>query len=111
MEKERAIVELNELDGGFDGLFKLVKKQIESDREQYREEIQQMQQLIAVLSELDVSIRSLESQNNERFKKFLGREKDMIRNYHINNRTATTYYQNMANVHRKENSYFFNEKK
>lgn len=110
-QKGKEIEELDSLNDGFDRLFHSIKEELERNREDYREEIQTMQRLIAVVSELSVSVQAVESQNNERFKKFLAREKDAIKNFYVNNRTASSYYQNMANVHREDKSYFFNEKK
>ena len=102
---------LNELDSGFDMLFKAVKEEITENPDEYRESIVQMQGLIAAISELGVSIQALENQNSMRFKAFLAKERKMIREFNVNSRTATNYYQNMTNVKRPEQSYFFNEKK
>lgn len=110
-EKGEKIDSLNELDSGFDMLFKAVKKEITENHDEYRESIVQMQGLIASISELGVSIQALENQNSMRFKAFLAKERKMIREFNVNSRTATNYYQNMSNANRPEQSYFFNEKK
>lgn len=110
-QKEVLITQINELDDGFERLYSDVKSELEVNRENYRKEIQMMQRQIGMISDLSVKIQTLENRNSEKMKKFLAREKDMIRSYHINNRTAATYYQNMANVHREDKSYFLNEKK
>lgn len=110
-EKGVKIDSLDEIDSGFDRLFTYVKKEITENRDSYREQILQMQELIAKVSDLGVSIQALENQNSTRFKAFLTNERKMIREFNVNRRTATNYYQNMANVNRPEQSYFFNEKK
>lgn len=110
-EKGVKIDSLDEIDSGFDRLFTYVKKEITENRDSYREQILQMQELIAKVSDLGVSIQALENQNSTRFKAFLANERKMIREFNVNSRTATNYYQNMANVNRPEQSYFFNEKK
>lgn len=110
-EKGEKIDSLNEIDSGFDMLFKAVKKEIVENRDEYREAILQMQDLIAGISELGVSIQALENQNSTRFKAFLSKERKMIREFNVNNRTASNYYQNMANASRPGQSFFFNEKK
>ena len=110
-EKGVKIDSLDEIDSGFDRLFTYVKKEITENRDSYREQILQMQELIAKVSDLGVSIQALENQNSTRFKAFLTNERKMIREFNVNSRTATNYYQNMANVNRPEQSYFFNEKK
>lgn len=110
-QKGEKIDSLNEIDSGFDMLFKTVKKEIVENRDEYRDAILQMQGLIATISELGVSIQALENQNSTRFKAFLSKERKIIREFNVNSRTASNYYQNMANVNRPEQSYFFNEKK
>lgn len=109
-EKGQEIDELNQIDDGFDALFKKVEKEITSHRENYSDEIQVMQQLIADVSDLGIRIQALEAQNNERFKIYLASKRKQIRDYHVNSQTASRYYQNMANSHRPEQSYYFNEK-
>lgn len=109
--KGKQIEELNQIDVGFDGLFKKVEQEIRVNREDYCTEIQQMQQLIAEVSECGVSVQALERQNSEQFKVFLSEQRKNIRNYHLNKKTAASYYQNLSNTHRPEQSYFFNKKK
>ena len=110
-DKGEKIERLNEIDSGFDMLFKAVKEEITENPDEYWESIVQMQGLIAAISELGVSIQALENQNSMRFKAFLAKERKMIREFNVNSRTATNYYQNMTNAKRPEQSYFFNEKK
>lgn len=110
-EKGVQIEELNKMDEGFDTLFKYVEKEIKENRATYKEEIQQMQKLIVEVSELGIQIQALEHQNSGHFKVYLANQRKEIRNFHVNNRTASTYYQNMANAHKPDQSYFFNEKK
>lgn len=110
-EKGVKIDSLDEIDSGFDRLFTYVKKEITQNRDSYRGQILQMQKLIADVSDLGVSIQALENQNSTRFKAFLTSERKMIREFNVNSRTATNYYQNMTNANRPEQSYFFNEKK
>ena len=110
-EKGTQIEELNKIDEGFDTLFKYVEKEITSNRMAYKEQIQEMQQLIGEVSELGIQIRALEHQNSGHFKVYLANQRKKIRDFHVNNKTASSYYQNMANVHKPDQSYFFNETK
>ena len=109
--KGTQIEELNEIDEGFDALFQRVKSEIMSHREEYQFQIETMQSLISEVSSLGVSVQALEQQNSERFRAFLARERQEIRKFHVNNRTASAYYQNMPNIHRDNQSYFLNERK
>ena len=109
-EKAEGIAELNQLDEGFDLLFRTVKSELQADREAYRAEIQEMQKYIASVSDLSVKIQALERQNSERMKIYLANQKKVIRDFRVNNKTATSYYKNMTNTNAAQ-SYFFNQTK
>ena len=70
-----------------------------------------MQALIKEIMDLSMKIQTLEHKNSERFKIHLAKEKSRIRDVKMSSKMATSYYQNMANQHRAEDSYFFNQKK
>lgn len=110
-EKGERIEQLNQMDGGFDRLFKQVEKEITANREAYREQILRMQKLITLVSELGMKIQALEHQNSERFKIYLSTQRKTIRDFHMNNRTASTYYKNMSSAQGAGQSYFFNQQK
>lgn len=110
-EKGEQIDELNKIDEGFDTLFSYVEKEIKENRMAYRKQIEQMQQLIGEVSELGIQIQALEHQNSGHFKVYLANQRKLIRDFNVNSRTTTSYYQNMANVPKTEQSYFFNKTK
>ncbi len=110
-EKGEQIDELNKIDEGFDTLFSYVEKEIKENRMTYRKQIEQMQQLIGAVSELGIQIQALEHQNSGHFKVYLANQRKLIRDFNVNSRTTTSYYQNMANVPKTEQSYFFNKTK
>lgn len=109
-EKGNRIDELNEIDEGFDTLFRKVEKEIVKHREFYRDSMMEMQNRIAIVSDLGLRIQALESQNRERLEIYLSSQRRRIRKFHVNNKTASNYYQNMANAHKPDQSYYFNEK-
>lgn len=108
-EKGSQITQLDQLDQGFDTLFRLVEKEIQKNRRNYKEDIQEMQEQIRRVSDLSMKIQVLERQNSERLKGFLTRKKGEIREARLNGRTASSYYQNMANAHKSDQSYYLNE--
>lgn len=110
-EKGSQIAQLDQLDQGFDTLFRLVEKEIQENRENYREEILEMQGRIRRVSDLGMKIQVLERQNSERLNGYLSRKKNEIREARVNGRTASSYYQNMANAHKSNQSYYLNEVK
>ena len=110
-EKGERIEQLEQMDEGFDRLFKQVEKEITTNREVYRKQIQTMQKIIASVGELGMKIQALEHQNSERFKIYLSTQRKSIRDFHRNNRTASTYYKNMASAQGAGQSHFFNQQK
>lgn len=110
-EKGQQIEELNKIDEGFDTLFSYVEKEIHENRMAYRTQIEKMQKLIGEVSELGIRIQALEHQNSGHFKVYLANERKTIREFHVNNRTTSSYYQNMANAPELEQSFFFNKTK
>lgn len=109
--KGEKIDDLNEIDEGFDTLFKYVEEEITKNRMAYKGEIQEMQKLIGEVSELGIQIQALEHQNSGHFKVYLANQRKAIKEFHVNNKTASRYYKNMANTYKSEQSYFFNEAK
>jgi hypothetical protein len=109
--KGERLEELNTIDEGFDRLFNAVKKEIQANRDKYREQIQKMQSLIKVISDLGVQIQALEQQNSGHFQTYLARHRKVIHDFYVNNKTANAYYQNMAHAHKPQTSYFFDETK
>ena len=94
-EKGNQITQLGQLD--------------EQNRSNYKEEIMEMQDRIRRVSELGMKIQVLERQNSERLKGFLAKKKGEIRGTRMGGRTASSYYQNMANAHKSDQSYYLNE--
>lgn len=110
-EKKEKIDELTEIDEGFDSIYKRISDEIKEHKEKYKDAIVRMQALIKEIMDLSMKIQTLEHKNSERFKLHLAKEKSRIRDVKMSSKMATSYYQNMANQHRAEDSYFFNQKK
>lgn len=110
-EKGERIEQLNQMDEGFDRLFRQVEREINANRDAYREQIQTMQKMITLVGELGMKIQALEHQNSERFKIYLSAQRKTIRDFHVNSRTASTYYKNMSSAQGAGQSYFFNQQK
>lgn len=110
VEKKGVLIEeLSTVSDGFERLYQRVEDTLLAEKGMYRDEIRQIQQLIKQISELSAAIQTQEHQNNVWFQSYLEDERKVIRDYHVNNRTASAYYQNMRDVHRSEKSYFFDK--
>lgn len=109
-KKEILIVKLNELDDGFVSVYGRVRKEVKEHKELYKEELQQLQNLIKECTDLGVEIKVLEERNREKIAQcFAGKHKE-----YGAQRTAATvasrYHQTMHNTQMVD-SYFFNKKK
>lgn len=109
-EKQKWIEQLNLLDTGFEKLFERVKEEIQLHRDQYEEEIKQMQGLIKELTDLGVILQTSELRNKARFEQYSTNKKKEIRAFKMSNASASKYYQNMSNQHQGQ-SYFLDKKK
>lgn len=110
-EKGTQIDELNRLDEGFDRLFQAVEKEINANRSAYESQIRRMQKLIGEVTELGIQIQALEHQNSGHLKVYLANQRKEIREFHLNNRTAASYFQNMANAGSGNEPYYFDKTK
>lgn len=110
-KKESSIRRINQLDNGFEGLYQKVGASLKAQKEQYRSQIQGMQEQIKRITELGVQIQAAERRNKELFVTFADEKRKEIREFGINNQTAARYYQNMANQHHEWQSYFMDKKK
>jgi hypothetical protein len=110
-EKEGLIEAMETLDRGFESLFAKVGSLLAEKRYQYQSQIQEMQNLIRSITDTGVQIEGVEHRNKDAFTKYLSESRKEIKAFHINNRTATSYYQNMANQHRSWQTYFLDQKK
>ena len=59
------IEKLEKLDDGFDSLYQKVKEELQDNKEQYKEEIHKMQDLIRQITERSAQIQALEARNKE----------------------------------------------
>ena len=110
-EKGRGIEELNQIDDGFDALFRKLEQELMSNQAAYRTEIAQIKELIQDVTMLGTQIQTVERRNHDRFQKYIANEREKLRIANKSQQTAKTYASNMVGSHREGNSYFVNETK
>ena len=110
-EKEICIVRIQELDKGFDNLFNRIGVALKANKEQYQVRILQMQDAIQRITDLSVKVQTAEKRNKELFIAFVSGKRKEIRDFKKSNKTAVSYYQNMANQHHEWQTYFLDKKK
>lgn len=110
-EKEELLREMSELDKGFDALFSKIGMELKEKKYQYQEQVKQMQNIIRSITDCGARVEGLEKRNRDSFQNYLSGARKEIREFKVSNKTATSYYQNMANQHREWQSYFMDQKK
>lgn len=94
-EKGSLIEKLSSLDQGFESLYEKVKRELEGNREKYKDQIKRLQELVAQVTETSVSIQAQEARNKKLIEDFFRREKDGIRMGRKSSKAAHDYYKNM----------------
>lgn len=109
-EKDGYIKEIVDLNNGFERVFANIGPSLQEQKEQYRSQIVQMQNLIRVVTDQGVALERLERENKEKFTMYLRKNREEIASFNKTNHMANTYHQNMANQHREWQSYFMDSK-
>ncbi|HBI60103.1 MAG TPA: hypothetical protein DDY31_02645 [Lachnospiraceae bacterium] len=102
---------MGELDKGFQNLFDRIGTSLKEKKQQYKEQIQEMQELIRKITSCGVKLEALEKKNKNAFQTFTAQKHKEIHDFRVSNRTAVSYYKNMANQHQEGQSYFLDKKK
>ena len=111
MDKKAGLIEkLSELDEGFDMLFERVKAELDSNREQYKEQIHHMQGLIREITDRSVQIQATEARNKEKAKKQFSGIRSKIREVKQSGKAVSTYYQNMMKMNAAEPQFWDSKK-
>lgn len=110
-DKEVLIQRLQELDRGFQNLFEIIGNTLKEDSEHYKAQILGMQNDIRTITDYSVKIQALEQKNKDKFTASVAKKRREIKDFKVSNKTAVSYYQNMANQHHEWQSYFVDKKK
>lgn len=94
-EKDNLIKKLTALDNGFESLYSKVKKELESNRDKYRDQIKRLQKLVTEVTETSVSIQAQEARNKALIEEYFRRERENIRSGRRSSKAAYDYYKNM----------------
>lgn len=109
-EKEPLLLQLAKLDEGFDLVYDKIKTYVQDNTKEYSLEIKNLQQSILDITSLSAKIQTLEQGNKRKFEFYLSSKKKEIKQFKVNNRTASNYYKSMTGNPQGE-SYFIDKKK
>lgn len=97
-EKSAYVDKIVFLDDGFDETYARVKEELDANRQAYGEEIQQMKNLISMITERSMKVQAQEQRNKQLADRQFSQAKSKIRQLNKGSRIATQYYQNMQQL-------------
>ena len=96
-EKGRLIEQLNRLDEGFETMYAKLSEQLKANRDKYAKEISGLQNLIAQVTEMSVTIQAQEKRNKQLVEQFFAKERAGLRQNRKSSKAAYDYYKGMSN--------------
>lgn len=94
-EKGKLIEKLTALDNGFESLYAKVAKELEGNRETYKDQIKHLQELVTKVMDTSVTIQAQEARNKKLVEDFFRKEREGIRAGRKSSKAAYDYYKNM----------------
>lgn len=107
--KGELLLRLEQLDDGFELTYEKLRDELQENKEKYKDEILSLKNYVRLLTDLSVSIQTLEQRNKEKLEKILTVQKAKIRQVRVGNQTAANYYKSSPNPHNGQ-SYFLDKK-
>lgn len=97
-EKTVLLDNLKQQDDGFESLYKRVAPILRDKKDIYKEEVKTMQQLIREITDLSVTLQSLETRNRAGLELFLRTKRNEIRQVKRSRSAAANYYNTMSKM-------------
>ena len=111
IEKKRAhLRRIEDTDNGFQSIYNRVAEEMKNNKEEYKEQILEMQGLITRVTDLGVKLSALEEKNKNALEANLQGKRQSIRQFKVSKQTADKYYKNMIGMQTGA-SYFMDQKK
>jgi len=108
--KGELIVELSRLDNGFSQLYDRVREQLMDHKDQYKDQIRRMQDLVAEIMEKSASVQVQEKRNKKLLDEYFSNTRKELKSGRLNSKAAMDYYRNM-NQTKYTHSYIMDQKK
>jgi len=109
-KKRDQLRKLEEYDDGFQAIYNRVAEELQTDKEEYKEQILEMQRLITGITDLSVKLTALEEKNKTALEVIFREKRQNIRQFKVSKQTADKYYKNMIGMQTGA-SYFMDQKK
>ena len=109
-QKREQLRKVEEFDNGFQSIYNRVAEEMLHHKEDYKEQILEMQGLITRITDLGVKLSALEEKNKNMLETRFREKKQSIRQFKVSKETANKYYKNMIGMQTGA-SYFMDQKK
>lgn len=109
-QKDVLLEDINTLDDGFDQVFRKIREELSGQKERYRADILQLQELIRGCTDLGVEIQTMEERNRSRLELVFSKQQKEIRRVKTNSKTVSNYYKTMNSTQNMD-SLFMDQKK
>lgn len=109
-KKADDIEQLEQLDAGFEEVFARVKEELDGNREQYKEQIHIMQDLIRKITDKSLLIQKQEAQNKELMEKKFAAVRSQAREVRKSQKIVNQYYKNMMKNNYNDPQFLDNKK-
>jgi adenylate kinase family enzyme len=109
--KQVRIDKISQLDEGFKPAYERIQGALNSQKDLYREEIEQMKTLVKEIGELSVAVQVLEGRNKQKFDMKASMVKSKMKDFRQSKQVVASYYDNIKKQKKADQSYFFDTKK
>lgn len=108
--KSALVDELNSLDDGFESVYEKVKDDLLNHKDEHRDDIRRLQELISKITEKSVKIEAAETRNKQLVETYFRVSKKKIKDSRNSVKIANAYAVNMHRIN-KIDSFFVDNKK
>lgn len=109
-QKDVLLKEMGELDQGFDATFSRIRDELLDNKEKYRDEILQLQQLIRATVDRGAEIAATESRTKDSLTNVMKRQKQDLAKRKVSSKTVLDYYKSSSQLNHVE-PFFMDQKK
>lgn len=109
-KKRGHLLIIEEADNGFQAIYNRVAEEMKNNKDEYKDQIIEMQSLITRVTDLGVKLSALEEKNKAALEANLQGKRQNIRQFKVSKQTADKYYKNMIGMQTGA-SYFMDQKK
>ena len=111
LEKKAELIRgLDELDDGFEAIYERVSEELKTRKENYKDKILKLQELIKEVTDKGIRLEALEQQNKRKIETYFSSKKQEIKEFKKSNESVANYYKSMADNPQGE-SLFLDQKK